>query len=134
MKLISGRAAWDNFFTALGAAGATEQAVTQTNTTGNVSVYSGSSSANGTYSQNSTSTTTAPDEQARQSAAQQIATNNIAAAHAMQVVDSSSLRATTVDPGKAVQGSVYFERARKVKRTITRIPIDGVVYEFSFEW
>jgi hypothetical protein len=134
MKSISGRAGWGNFFNALGAAGATEQVKTQTNTTGDVSVYSGGSSAYGTYSQNSTSTTTVPDEQARQRAAQQIATNNMAAANAMQQVDSSSLRATTVDPGRSVLGSVYFERVRKVDKTITRIPIDGVVYEFSFGW
>jgi hypothetical protein len=134
MKSISNRAALDNFFTALGAAGATQQIASQTNTTGNVSVYSNGGSANGTYNQRSTSTTTVPDEQARQNAAEHISANNVAAANAAQEVNSFSLRATTIDPGKLATGSVYFERARKVERTVTRIPINDVVYEFSFGW
>ena len=134
MTSIRNRAAWENFFTALGAAGATQQSTTQTNTNGSVSIYSSGDSAYGTYHGNSTSVTTVPDEQALQAASDRIAANNAAAENVIQGINSFSLRPTTIDPGKYATGSVFFERARKMQEIVLSIPVNGRAYQFSFGW
>jgi len=134
VKLINGRAGWSNFFTALGAAGATQETTTQTSSSGNVSVYGPKGTASGTYSSDSTTTVTNPDYQAQQAAANQIAANNNATIATAQSVNSGALRGTTIDPGRIVQGTVYFERVRKPETTLLSIPINGTIYQFTFYW
>ena len=134
IRSISNSAAWSNFFTALGAAGATQQSVTQSATNGTASAYGTSGSAYGRYSENTTSVTTVPDEQAQQDAANRIAANNANVAAASQEVSSGSLQPATVAPGKSVAGNVYFERARKIESTEILIPVNGEVFDFDFEW
>jgi len=134
IKRINGRAGWNNLLTALGAAGATQQSSTQTNTDGRVSVYGTGGSANGTYSQTSTSTTTVPDSQAQREAAAQIAASNATAANAARNINSHSLAPATLSPGQASAGYVYFEGPHKIGTTVTDIPINGIVFEFTFQW
>ncbi len=134
IRTISNRAGWDNFFTALGAAGATQQSVTQSTTNGTASAYGTSGSAYGRYSENTTSVTTVPDEQAQQDAANRIAANNTAVAATSQEVSTRSLQPTTVAPGKSVEGNVYFEHARKIESSEVLIPVNGEVFDFDFEW
>ena len=134
IRSISNSAAWSNFFTALGAAGATQQSVTQSTTNGTASAYGTGGSANGRYSENTTSVTTVPDEQAQQDAANRIAANNAAVANVSQAVSAGSFQPTTVAPGKSVTGNVYFERARKIESSEVLIPVNGEVFDFDFEW
>jgi TPR repeat protein len=134
IRSISNSAVWSNFFTALGAAGATQQSVTQSTTNGTASAYGTGGSAYGRYSGNTTSVTTVPDEQAQQDAANRIAANNAAVATAAQGVSAGSFQPTTVAPGKSVTGNVYFERARKIESSEVLIPINGEVFDFDFEW
>jgi hypothetical protein len=134
IRSISNSAAWGNFFTALGAAGATQQSVTQSTTNGTASAYGTGGSAYGRYSENTTSVTSVPDQQAQQDAANRIAANNAAVAAAAQKVSDGSFQPTTVAPGKSVTGNVYFERARKIKSSEVLIPVNGEVFDFDFEW
>jgi hypothetical protein len=134
IRSISNSAVWSNFFTALGAAGATQQSVTQSTTNGTASAYGTSGSAYGRYSENTTSVTIVPDEQAKQDAANRIAANNTAVAATSQEVSTRSLQPTTVAPGKSVEGNVYFEHARKIESSEVLIPVNGEVFDFNFEW
>jgi TPR repeat protein len=134
IRSISNRAVWDNFFTALGAAGATQQSVTQSTTNGSASAYGTGGSAYGRYSENTTSVTSVPDQQAQQDAANRIAANNTAVAATSQEVSTRSLQPTTVAPGKSVEGNVYFEHARKIGSSEVLIPVNGEVFDFDFEW
>ena len=88
----------------------------------------------GRYSENTTSVTTVPDEQAQQDAANRIAANNTAVAATSQEVSTRSLQPTTVAPGKSVEGNVYFEHARKIESSEVLIPVNGEVFDFDFEW
>jgi hypothetical protein len=132
IRSISNSAVWSNFFTALGAAGETQQSVTQSTTNGTASAYGTGGSAYGRYSENTTSVTTVPDEQAQQDAANRIAANNANVAAASQEVSSGSLQPTTIAPGKSVAGNVYFERARKIESSEVLVPVNGEVFDFVF--
>ena len=134
IRSISNSAAWSNFFTALGAAGATQQSVTQSTTNGTASAYGTGGSAYGRYSENTTSVTSVPDQQAQQDAANRIAANNAAVTAAAREVSNGSFQPTTVAPGKSVTGNVYFERAHKTESTEVLIPVNGEVFDFNFEW
>jgi TPR repeat protein len=134
IRSISNSAVWSNFFTALGAAGATQQSVTQSTTNGTASAYGTGGSAYGRYSENTTSVTSVPDQQAQQDAANRIAANNAAVSAASQEVSAGSFQPTTVAPGKSVTGNVYFEHARKIETSEVLIPVNGEVFDFHFEW
>ena len=88
----------------------------------------------GRYSENTTSVTSVPDQQAQQDAANRIAANNAAVTAASQEVSTGSFQPTTVAPGKSVTGNVYFERARKIESSEVLIPVNGEVFDFDFEW
>jgi hypothetical protein len=132
IRSISNSAVWSNFFTALGAAGATQQSVTQSTTNGTASAYGTGGSAYGRYSENTTSVTTTPDEQAQQDASNRIAANNANVAAASQEVSSGSFQPGTVAPGKSVTGNVYFEHARKIESSEVLVPVNGEVFDFVF--
>ena len=134
IRSISNSAAWSNFFTALGAASATQQSVTQSTTNGTASAYGTGGSAYGRYSENTTSVTSVPDQQAQQDAANRIAANDAAVANASQAVSAGSFQPTTVAPGKSVTGNVYFEHAHKIETSEVLIPVNGEVFDFHFEW
>jgi hypothetical protein len=134
IRSISNSAAWSNFFTALGAAGATQQSVTQSTTSGTASAYGTGGSAYGRYSENTTSVTTIPDEQAQQDAANRIAANNANVAAASQEVSSGSLRSITVAPGRGVSGNVYYDRVHKIEESEVLIPVNGEVFEIDTDW
>jgi hypothetical protein len=134
IRSINNSAAWSNFFTALGAATATQQSVTQSTTNGTASAYGTGGAAYGRFSASTTSVTTIPDQQAQQDAANRIAANNASVAAASQEVSYGSFQSTTVTPGKSVSGNLYFEHARKLEELEVQIPVNGDVFDFDFDW
>ncbi len=128
------RAAWANGFTGFAGGMARQQVTTNTNTSGNVSVYGNDgSSAYGNYSGTSTSTTSVPDYAAQQRASQQIAANRQRVANAEQYLEGAVLRSNTLSAGQAAAGSVYFDRA-KLGGVDVGVPLGDAVYQFPVEF
>ena len=136
-KIVSSEkhhAGWANAINAMGAGMASQQATTQTNSSGTVQASSSDGAyANGSYNGTSTSTTSVPDYAAQARARENIQRRRAAlAAHAAEL-EQTALRANTVEAGKAVSGFVFFESEKHGEKYVVDLPIDDVVYEFSFD-
>jgi len=127
-----GSVGWANFFDGMAAGSATQKTTVQTRGTANYSEYSNDGTiTNGSVSANGTETIRTPDYQAREVARERIAERNASAAQKKQQLANASLKATTIAPGQAVQGIVFFERDKNVKRFTLTVPVNGVNYVFE---
>ena len=127
-------AGWANAINAMGAGMASHQVTTQTNSSGNVQATGNDgSSASGTYNGTSTSTTSVPDYAAQARARENIAQRRAALAAHQAQLDQTALRANTMEAGQMILGSVFFEGEKHGKLYVVDIPIEGIVYRFSFQ-
>jgi len=145
-KSAEHRAGWANALNSMGAGMATQQATTQTSSSGSVNgsgtvnstnsdgTYSnGTYNTNGTYSGSSTSTTSSPDYAAQARARQQISERRAAVAALETNLAQTTLRANTVMSGKTVRGYVYFQCDKHADTLHLTIPIAGTMYVFPFK-
>ncbi len=122
-----------NLAGALGQAGASMQ-TTQTTSRGSENGTFHGQGGNVTYSGTSTSTTTAPDMEARRRADAQAAVLNEGALRSGASLQDLELKGNTVFPGKMYGGILIFERDKKCEEVIVRVSIDGKMIEFPFAW
>lgn len=124
---------WSAVSGALGQMGASMQ-TTQSTTTGSESgvIYGPGGSV--TYSGTGSSTTTAPDMEARRRANDQAAVLNGSAARAGADLQRVELKANTLFPNHEVGGMLIFDREKKCEEALLRVAIDGKVFEFPFTW
>ncbi len=131
-------AAWANFGSALGQAGAAMQRVNTyayTNTSGSFYGRGGY----GTYYGSGTTTISSPDYAAQARAAQQAAITRAnsqasianAQANGAEII-REALKGNTIKPGNSVSGFVHFQRKGKGEGTVVVLPIEAYKYHFSF--
>lgn len=127
-----GSVGWADFFDRMAAGNATQKTTVQTRGTANYSEYSTDGTVtNGSVSATGTETVRTPDYEAREAARERIAERNASAAQKRQQLANASLKATTITPGQAVRGIVFFEHDKNVKRFTLTVPVNGVNYVFD---
>jgi TonB family protein len=136
---INSSVAWSRLFTGMAAATATRRQETVSNETGTVNVYGEGGTATGTYSGTTTSTAQVPDEQQRQRIWQAQREREQQAYNWAQSVASSSLRSTTLTPGREIHGLVYFRRERSCAgrdgcSILLTVPVGDTTFEFPVEF
>jgi hypothetical protein len=129
-----GASKWANVLDGFAAGTATQKTTVQT--TGNASYIDHSSDGtmtNGTIAANSTSTIRTPDYAARDAARQRIAQRDAATALKQGQLSDAALRATTITPGAAASGIVFFEHEKKAETFTLTVPVNGTAYIFEFK-
>lgn len=124
---------WSRVKGALGEAAAgmqTTQSTTSSNDRG--AIYGPGGSV--TYSGTGSSTTTAPDKEARRRANDQAAVLNGSAARAGADLQGVELKANTLLPKQEIGGMLVFDREKKCEEAIVRVSVDGKIIEFPFTW
>ncbi|HEX6626899.1 MAG TPA: hypothetical protein VF105_02995 [Gemmatimonadaceae bacterium] len=91
---------------------------------------SGTARSNGSERTTATVTTDSPDYQARMESARTIERNTAAAESKSADILKRALLANTLMPGEDIGGAVFFERDKKLREAVLRVPVAGLVFEF----
>lgn len=131
---IMNRVKWANILNGVGASLQKQTATANSSTTGNASIYDNrGNSANGTYSQKTETTVTAPDSTAQVEAIRQ---NNQRASNGQNLSDSiisNALKVNTLFPNESTNGVIYFPR-KKAKAAVFVFTLDGVKIALVPDW
>jgi hypothetical protein len=135
-KIISSekhRAGWANALNAMGAGMASQSITTETRSSGDVELTGNNGTyANGTYQGTSTSTTSVPDYAAQERARENIARRRATVTAHQVELNNTVLKDNTVEAGDKLSGSLFFELDKHAGDYVVDIPVDRVVYEFTF--
>jgi hypothetical protein len=96
----------------------------------NRSTIAGTATTAGSSRTTATVTTSSPDYQARQEAAQAIERNTATADSKSADILKRALLANTLAHGESIGGAVFFERDKKARDATLRIPLAGLIFEF----
>lgn len=144
VKFIKRRADWANALSGVAAEMSRDETTTQAeiNTNGQSKTdfkaetrpdaFSVKGTARTTSSSRTTATVTTetPDYQARMESARAIEKNTAVAESKSVDVLKRALLANTLMPGEDIGGAVFFQRDKKLREAILRIPIAGKIFEF----
>lgn len=133
-RSIRRRAAWGAALTEI----AGEMATTETETEAETNVRAQARDnegyrAQGTARSTTTVTTVTRDEQARARAAADAERITATAATKASDLVNRALRANTLMPGDEIGGVVFFERDRRARLVVLRVPVGELVYEFPYQ-
>ena len=134
-KSIRRRAGWVAALSAVGGSMETQESKSVSSTEGDVRVRDkNGNSVSGTYSGTTTTTTRSPNYAARERWNEQ-ATNAIRGfENTISYMFRITLKSNTVMPGQDVLGAVYFEREKRSREGLLRIPINNITFEFPYTW
>jgi hypothetical protein len=122
---------WGSFFRSLAAGMASTTTRSTANTSGTVSVTGSGGMATGIYTEDTTTTTTGPNDAAPRRAAERNAEARENAKAKGDLFRAYALDATTLFPSQQIRGAVYFDK-KSFNVSLFAIEIDGVSYNFAF--